>query len=363
MSPRQPSGSFVVSCPGCGWASKPARTEGLARHALGRHSCERTRRLADQAVRNAARYAHIDRTPVECHHPRADHQHGTRATYVFDKCRCLPCSAAAVEFERRRVKARAYGRPTTDLVDAAPVREYLLELLAAGMGRRRITALSGVNRNDINAIVRGGRGRPARQRIQPRTAAALLAVTLDPALGALIDPTGTTRRLRALVADGWTQTELAARLGATVTNFNSLILGRYLTVTRRTEARVRALYGELQVPPEPSPHALAAAHRHGWVPSACWDDDTIDDPFAHPNWTGFDEVIVRDWLAQCASPVGAGPEELIEVVRRLMAATFTATESAVLTGLSVRDVQVMRDHITRQDRADGVRRRVYKEAS
>lgn len=358
MTPPQ-ARDVVLTCD-CGYKVGPT-TDGMAWHAFRRHSCDRYRRLAEREARGRARWESIDRTPKPCTHPKADHQHGTRAKYVFDLCRCKPCSAAAVAFERKRVRNRAYGRPTTDLIDATETREHVRQLLAAGMGRRRITELSGVNRNDINAIVRATRGRPPRGRIKPATAAALLGVQLDRAGGALIDPTGTARRLQALVADGWTQTYLAACIGVTVGNFNSLILGRYLTVTRRTEERVVGLYGSLRPPAVPSPHALAAARRHGWVPSGCWDDDTIDDPFAHPNWAGFDEQLVRDWLAQCAAPPGAGPEELIEVVRRLMVAQYTVGETATLTGLPLQEVQVMRNHITEADRKSGVRRRVYKE--
>ena len=50
--------------------------------------------------------------------------HGTRANYDAG-CRCLRCRAANANYNSTRARATAYGRPTTDLVDAGPARTHV----------------------------------------------------------------------------------------------------------------------------------------------------------------------------------------------------------------------------------------------
>lgn len=362
MTPRvDPSGGpFTERCPECGWVSKPARTEGLARHALAKHSCERQRQLAARSERATTRYDHIDRTPKPCPH-KAKHAHGTRVAYVFDKCRCLPCSKATREYEARRQRAHLYGR-FDRLVDAQETREHVRELMAQGMGRRRIADVAGVQPSVLTRLLYGRPATAPSERIRPQTANALLGVELDLAAHATLEAFGTLRRLQALVAAGWTQTELARRLGMTNANLGTLIHSRD-RVLRQTADKVAALYEEISecAPPATGvPYATKVAERNGWAPPICWDEDTLDDPMAEPNWTGFDETLVQDWLANYRAPTGAGPEELVEVNRRLMAWEFTVRQTAVITGLPAAEVRAMRNHITRQDRDNGVWRRVYK---
>jgi hypothetical protein len=143
---------------------------------------------------------------------------------------------------------------------------------------------------------------PSRQ-IRPKNAAALLAV--EPSfdnLGSVVavDATGTRRRLQALVAAGWPQARLAERLGMQPGNFSGTIKRPQVIV--RTVRLVNALYDELWRT-DPRAHgvdnqAYSRARNHaaanGWAPVGAWDDDTIDDPAAFPDWTG-----------QCGTPQGA----------------------------------------------------------
>lgn len=363
MTPRVDTtdGPYSTHCPDCGWYSTLTRTQGLADAALRRHSCERTRRISERQARGTTRRAIVDRSPKPCRH-KAGHVHGTRACYVFDKCRCLPCAKAQREYENRRLRERAYGRAR--LVDAEAARDHVRQLMAQGMGRRRIAEVAGVKTSTITRLLYGIRAVPPSERIKPQTEQALLAVQLDLAAGAVVDGLGTIRRLQALVAAGWTQTEIARRLGVTNANLGALIHTR-TQVLRATADKVTALYEEISecAPPvDVAPHATRVADRRGWAPPICWDEDTIDDPLAEPNWTGFDETLVRGWLDNNAAPHGAGPEELVEVNRRLMDYGFTVRQAVIITGLPRDEVQVMRNFITRQERESGMRRRVYKEA-
>ena len=108
---------------------------------------------------------------------------------------------------------------------------------------------------------------------------------------AALDPAaGTRRRLQALVFNGWSVRQLAARLGRTQPNLR-LTLHRSRRVRPDVAAAVRVLYDELwdQVPPgrdrferRSVTMARRYARERGWVPALAWDDDEIDDPAAVP---------------------------------------------------------------------------------
>ncbi|WP_017602227.1 hypothetical protein [Nocardiopsis lucentensis] len=211
--------------------------------------------------------------------------HGTRARYVTG-CGCAPCKAANRTYENHRNRQALYGRPTTDLVDAEPVREHVRALIAAGMGTRTIAAAAGTTRQHVTALLNGRphRGTPPTRRMDPARAAALLAVTAAPRL---VCSDGSRRRIDALGAIGWTRTRLAARLGTTVQNLSWSL--RRPQVTADTAEKIRVLYEELwNQPPTASSRfeqagitrALARAEQLGHPPPVGWDDDLIDLPEA-----------------------------------------------------------------------------------
>jgi transcriptional regulator with XRE-family HTH domain len=227
-------------------------------------------------------------------------EHGTRACYVFGPdggsdrsrgCRCRPCAGANRAAENERNRQIAYGR-WEPYVDAGPAREHLGVLAASGIGWKRAAMLAGVSTSVVSKILYGGPGsRPPARRIRPETEAAILAVSPSPALlagKAPVDATGTRRRMQALVACGWSQAKLAARLGVLPGNFGDMIYRRPM-VTAATARAAEKLYGELwdKPPPESSHREKIAASRarryaaaRGWPPPLAWDD--IDDPQASP---------------------------------------------------------------------------------
>lgn len=215
--------------------------------------------------------------------------HG-RDRYVIDKCRCGTCRQSNREYVRWLSKQHAYGRPR--YVDATPAREHLRELMAAGMGHRRISHIAEVPHGTVSKLLYGNyHGRPPSKRIRQQTADRLLAVRLDLADAVPVPSVGTRRRLRALVAIGWSMSKLAERLGVQPGNFGPLIHSRE-RITRSTATAVSELYDQLwdQPPPEGTHRDRVAAsrarnyaRRHGWVPPMAWDDDEIDDPDAVPD--------------------------------------------------------------------------------
>ena len=222
----------------------------------------------------------------DCECKRARHEHGTRNAYVVDRCRCRPCRNASRDSQRERIRAQLYGRYDR-LVDATEARNHIRGLMAAGMGWERIGEVVGT-RSGVAAILYGrtspdpAERRPPRRRIARDLHGRIMAVTLDLAAGAIIDGTGAARRLQALVAIGWTQTEIAARLGIHPGNLTPIIHGRS-RIRVGTAAKVAALYDQLWDQPQDDTRARKYAARLGWVPPLAWDDDTIDDPAVTPD--------------------------------------------------------------------------------
>jgi lambda repressor-like predicted transcriptional regulator len=150
---------------------------------------------------------------------------------------------------------------------------------------------------------------------------------------------GTHRRLQALVFNGWSVRQLAARLGRTQPNLR-LTLHRSQRVKPDVAAAVRALYDELwdHAPPERDRFerrsvtmARQYALARGWVPPLAWDDDEIDDPAASPanGWERREGV--RRWgvLAEDAADLLRAGEEPRQVAERL--GVTRSTLATVLT--------------------------------
>lgn len=232
------------------------------------------------------------RIPVTCTCPRARHIHGTYPSYAACGCGCDSCSAAAT---RQRAESRIrLRREGPAFVPIEQVRAHVEELRAHGLGTRRLAEISGVSARLIQAIVTGTRGPRDGQQytVNRKAAAALMNVRPSAALIApsrLIDATGTRRRLQALLTIGWSRAELARRAGLTPTATGRLMLADTCAIS--SARKVHTLYGDLwdQAPPsatgpqrQTAARARADAQARGWVSAMAWDDDSIDDPTAHP---------------------------------------------------------------------------------
>lgn len=287
-----------LTCTDCGYTGH-YKTERLAQFHFGQHSCDKQRRKNAAAARGQARRAAVDRTPKPCLHKRANHQHGTYACYVLDNCHCPPCSAANSMYERNRVRQQAYGR-WDNLVDAEPVRRHVKQLMAAGIGLKRIATVAGVTYSSAGALIyghpRAGGATTPTQRISKRNAEKLLAVQPvreNYSSTAGVDPTGTHRRIHALIACGWSMSKLGEQIGMTGGNFIAMM--RRDVIANATARKVADLYERLwNTPPPADTHrdkisvsrSLTYAREHNYAPPLAWDEDTIDDPAAQPQgWT------------------------------------------------------------------------------
>ena len=267
-----------------------------ARYWFSRHSCRKQEEAMLRAALAEERAAAVDRTPKPCHHKQANHQHGTRACYVLDRCRCTPCATANTASENERNRLKAYGRYHR-YVDAYPLRLHVQELREAGMGLKTIAERSGVAHGALWKLMYGkrqpdGSQTPSR-RVLRQTAEKLYA--LDPAWstqlrlagGAVLDQersAAVSRRLQALVALGWSMSEIGRRLGLRhAANVIPIVRGeRRMTVA--TARKANALFEELCMtlpPADTVPQRVTAtrsrryAKEQGWVPPLALED--LDD--------------------------------------------------------------------------------------
>jgi len=135
-------------------------------------------------------------------------------------------------------------------------------------------------------------GRTIRQtRTRMYRSDALRALAIRPperpaGLGATIDATATRRRLQALFAEGFDTTWQALALGLDRANMHRLMTAEH--VTWKTADKVKALYDSARMPSDGrfGNRTRIIARRNGYAPRACWDDDSINDASAIPQYTG-----------------------------------------------------------------------------
>lgn len=159
---------------------------------------------------------------------------------------------------------------------------------------------------------------------------------------------GVARRLQALYAIGYTQSDLGKALGVTAPRVANLMHHRYDVVYRHTFIAVDAVFRELcmKVPEDPEPmrrgqvrvHARARrdAQARGWAPPLAWDN--IDDPHETPKWRspsqqGGDHSAVQRRLNGDKS-VGLTPEERVEVVAACLRRGMTHNQITEVTGIA-----------------------------
>lgn len=279
--------SVRITCCACGYATT-SRTRPLAEYGIRRHSCQR---WLTRAARRAKVVRDRARRPVrDCHHPVADHRHGTRAAYVLDRCRCEPCTAAATRAEKVR---GLRGEPA--YVSSAEAVAHIRALQAAGLGWKRVARLAGIPKSSVYPLLYGRpdrNGGALRTRARPATVAAILAVPMPgPAdLGSrvTVHSLGTRRRVQALATLGWSVARVAAEAG--LASRQALDGAMHSDVTSAgTAAAVTAAYERLwDTPPTAHSRTTAGAiartrdraRRLGWAPPMAWDDP--DDQLERP---------------------------------------------------------------------------------
>lgn len=205
--------------------------------------------------------------------------------------------------DRRNAKLRGLGRPALVLPHERDEALKMIRLARerGGMPDEVIAQQVGLHGGGIYKIRTGGtKGmyRSTYERImtlRPAVIASRHSETRHrlPA-GTHRDPTGTRRRLQALRVEGFPGPALGRFLGCTGTAVSNLTRGVSDKVFQSTHLDVKELYEKL-AGTDPLDHGVSRqgkgysinwARKYGYAPSHCWDDDTIDDPDAFPDWTG-----------------------------------------------------------------------------
>ncbi|WP_405461525.1 helix-turn-helix transcriptional regulator [Streptomyces sp. NBC_00101] len=203
---------------------------------------------------------------------------------------------AAARSARRRRRLIGYGQwhPFTA---AEPVRRHVRAIQSTGMSAAGIVHHTGVNCGTLNHLLYGTHSYPPSAKIRIENANALLAYW--PKLddyddGAVIDGTGTRRRVQALAANGWPSSAIHRRVDHIAIKAVERLRTRE-RVTARTARAVRDLYIEVSGKPAEAfgvtswvaQRSRSYALKSRWANPSAWDDDTIDDPNAIPDWTGY----------------------------------------------------------------------------
>lgn len=235
--------------------------------------------------------------------------------------------AARKRIAKRRAHDRANG--ITAHVDATPARRHIEHLLEAGMPLPTIAATAGTTRQTLRNILDG------QNTILREREAAILSVTASAIYRAtdtgLLSAEGARRRIRSLMALGWTAVDIAAASGrpdSTCQVQQTAAIRQW--VKPSTHARIDRAWKALGMKPGPSAINRHRARLAGWPPPLAWDN--IDDPAENPKVTvDSDRETARDediaWLFEMglsadevADRLGMHPHSLRDRLRRNRAA-------------------------------------------
>ncbi|MEV4784069.1 hypothetical protein AB0K53_01195 [Streptomyces tuirus] len=223
-------------------------------------------------------------TPTKPLPPHGTYARGNGSPGRRPPCPCPPCREAKLKTRKRLNVARQLGRAAR--VDATVAREHLRKLRAT-MSWSQIQAATGCDDRGLQLLI-GGR----RNEINRTTQDKILAVPpgAEPSPGMYMDATGLRRRLQALSALGYSGREIATRLATSEARIHKIQNGSQATVRYKLARRINDLYDELSQTPAPPGRSRTRVLRHArtnhFAPPGAWDDDTIDNPEAHPEWTG-----------------------------------------------------------------------------
>lgn len=222
------------------------------------------------------------------------------------KCARAKCQGIGRANQRGLCKTHYFAHPDQGFTDAAPVREHLLLLHAAGYQWEYLGELTGISDYALIRIKDGDR-----QKVQRRTANRVLSVPIPSGIGGdgLIDSTGTKRRLRGLAALGWAFHMVAAEASVSVATVQQS--NRRKRITAANARAIDEVYRKLCMTPGPSIQARRWARSQRWVPPMAWDDEDIDNPSAKPNY-GSKQVVWIDRYNDVRAIVGPDNRKIAE---------------------------------------------------
>lgn len=186
--------------------------------------------------------------------------HGTVSGYVHHKCRCDDCRQAYRRYMKRLRHEQFTGAPSRRdrLVGTQPARDHVARLMADGWSFNGITKTAGYrSRNSLRSVLDA-------ERCRPETLARILAVQVDRRPDSYVTAEPTVRRLRDLALAGWSNEQIAHRVGMGRWTVADIRAGRRAKVRRSTALAVLRAHQQLAGQRGPSTLAAARARRAGW---------------------------------------------------------------------------------------------------
>ncbi|KAA6216443.1 hypothetical protein [Streptomyces filamentosus] len=207
-------------------------------------------------------------------------QHGERRCYLRG-CRRPEC----VEANKRYCKQYRLATVHAPLrVDASAAVRRLAHWANQGYSHTQIAAVAKINAPEVSKLLTG------KQTSISLAHARRIQTAHDPSgapYHAMTDATGTIRRGRALYAIGYPLYRIAQDIPMNANDLGRLLMLESATVRQSIANGMAALYQRLSGTLGPSHLAVCAARRLRWDSPIAWDDDSVDDPAAIPDVTGF----------------------------------------------------------------------------
>ncbi|MFG1846727.1 helix-turn-helix domain-containing protein [Micromonospora carbonacea] len=199
---------------------------------------------------------------------------GQHRTYTAG---CRGCQRVDSHYDRRRRRLIAEGK-WQHPVPVGNVLTHVEQLRDSGMSLASVARAAGVAPRTLYSVVH-----ERRKTIRATTAALVLAVQPAATLPAgMVHAVGVTRRIRALVAAGYSLTAVARGLDKQLQAVWEWAWAKQQMVTVDTHRAVCDLYDRWSLTPGTNVRARNTGRRNGWAPPLAWDDAALDDPDGTP---------------------------------------------------------------------------------
>ena len=194
-------------------------------------------------------------------------------------CYCTPCVLIKRKVRKRSKVNRQMGRSAR--IDARPARKHLV-MLHQTMSWSTLVTATGIDDRRLCRIYGGHQTRIARTTHARITAVQPPSQAVD---SKYIDATGAIRRIRALMAVGYSARAIAAAASSTEARIQRIASGVQPTLRAGLAKRVSRAYRALAFLPVPenrfTTRARNRAASNGWAGPLAWGEE-IDDPSAAP---------------------------------------------------------------------------------
>jgi hypothetical protein len=290
-------------------------------------------------------------------------EHGTMARRLGCKSRPACLCDVCIEGSRRRRKHDHVrrSRGISGMAPTGPLSMHVKRLIKGGRSVTGIAVESGVDPKTVRRVLH-----LRVSEVWQSTADKLLALREIPDDDALVDSTGTVRRLQALVVMGHSQKTISDEVGCAFTYISMLNHGQRATVTMAMEQSVRRAYAKLSMAVGTSSYGRTRAASYGWHGPLAWDEETIDDPAALPATDAVQPIVSEG--ENLAARYLAGEAVILsnEARKEVLAHRFewsnmTIAEIAAELGMTAYAADQAWSRMKRAAKADGRKlwRRVY----